>query len=403
MKRRDLLKYAAMAAGGSVLFAGCKQDTSSEKGANVSVRSDKNEFKIVPMQTRTYNISTALLFHYPAIDELAKCNEKYKKVKVKTLYNSIPWPLASNYNEWMTLCRGGRNPDIKSFKDFAKYVKYAMDKGFEVCYLMNSPKAFNDLDLAKFKGSFYKLLDDIYDVGIKKVKFANTQVAQLINEHNPNFQLVSSTILEYHSIIQYEGLFEQFPNITQIGMTKDENQNFKLIDALRKTFPETDIEMMVDEGCLKGCFSRMSCMASSYNTYYKLGCRQTQRDRKLTFYKNGEIHPWDMGYYSALGVNSFKLVPMQQRASDKIQPHVLDYLDIAEYGADSERYRDYIVNHVPVNNIVKLSNKEILKYFPDMEYFVKNGDKCSTKCGVECRYCENRARELRELESRLMA
>ena len=369
MKRRDLLKSVVLAAGGSAFaLSGCRQKDDKDE---VSGSVNQSQLKIMPKQTDIYKVSSPLLFHYPAIDELAKCNEKYKKIRVKTLYNSLPWPLAANYNEWMTLYRGGGNSDIKSFSDFAKYIKYAMNKGFEVCYLMNSPKAFNDLDLAKFKDSFYKLLDDIYKLGIKKIKFANTQVAQLINEHNPDFELTSSTILEYHSIIQFQGLFRFFPNITQIGMTKDENQNFRFIKAIRDTFPNVDIEMMVDEGCLKGCFSRMSCMASSYNAYYKLGCKLTSENRKLSFYKNGGIYPWDLSYYSALGVNNFKTVPMHQRSSDKIQPHLLEFLDVAEYEVNSEFYEKFIFDAIPVKNIRKISAKDALEYYPNMEHFIK--------------------------------
>ncbi len=407
MKRRELIKKTALAIGSTLFLSSCTKKDEPEKtvyqdDTQMQNNSSDNS-EIVPKQTDIYKLSAPMLFDYSAIDELAECNKKYKKIKVKTLYNSIPWPLSSNYNEWIMLCRGGQNPDIKNFDDFAKYVKYSIDKGFEVCYLMNSPKAFNDLDLKNFKTDLYKLLDNLYKIGIRKIKFSNTQVAQLIRNHNPKFKLVSSTISEYNSIIQYRGLLHEFPNVTEIGLPKNENQNFKFIKALRKAFPDISIEIMLNEGCMKGCFSRYSCMASSYNRFYKLGCKLSSKDMKLNFYKNGRVYPWDLGYYSALGINNFKIVAMNHRASDNKQPYLLEFMDIAENGLESEYIRNFIIRTFRVHNfenhIHKFDIDEIIsKYYPDIRYFIKNGHNCSTKCGIECNYCEERTKKLREFE-----
>ncbi len=410
MKRRDLIKKTALALGSTLFLSGCAKKDRPEEAINqnnIQTQNDSSDkLEIIPKQTGTYKISAPMLFDYSAIDELAECNKKYKKTKVKTLYNSIPWPLSSNYNEWMMLCRGGKNPDIKSFQDFANYVKYSFDKGFDFCYLMNSPKAFNDIDLKNFKTDFYKLLDDLYKIGVRKIKFSNTQVAQLIRNHNPDFKLLTSTIIEYNSIIQYQGLFKQFKNIVQIGLPKDQNQNFKFIKALKKAFPNTEIEVMLNEGCLKGCFSRYSCMASSYTSFYKLGCKLCAKNPKLTFYKDGKIYPWDLGYYSALGINHFKFVSAIQRASDKAQPHLIEYLDVAEHGFESEYIKKHILRYFKVKNFARYidnySIEEIIsKYYPDMRYFIKNGHECSSRCEIECNYCEDRAKELQKFEDSL--
>ena len=393
MNRRDLLKSGMIAAGAAALgLAGCNKADESNNALK------RDNFEIIPKQTDVYKISAPMLFHYPAIDKLAECNKKYEKIKVETLYNSIPWPQASNFNEWFTLFRGGSNPDIKTFDDYARYIDYSRNKGFKVVYLMNSPKAFNDKDIAPLRGAFYKLLDNLYRIGLTQIKVANTQVAQLINEYNPNFKLSASTIFEYHSIIQYKGLIKRFPNINHIGVTKDENQNFRLLKALRETFPDITLEMMIDEGCLKGCYSRMSCMASSYSTYYKLGCKDSSEWPALCVYKNGALHPWDLPYYSAIGINNFKTVPEQQRASDKTQDHVVIFMDVVEYGEKSEYYKKYVAAALPIKRVLQhMSVKEALSYFNNMEYYVKFGDRCHTQCGVTCNYCDTRARELDRL------
>ena len=80
---------------------------------------------------------------------------------------------------------------------FIKYAKYAMDRGFEICYLLNSPKPFSEKDFNIFKDDFYRLLDDLYKNNIKHIKVGNTQVATLINEHNPDFKLSASTAFAF--------------------------------------------------------------------------------------------------------------------------------------------------------------------------------------------------------------
>ena len=155
---------------------------------------------------------------------------------------------------------------------------------------------------------------------------------------------------------------------------------------------------MIDEGCLKGCYSRMSCMASSYSTYYKLGCKDSSEWPALCVYKNGALHPWDLPYYSAIGINNFKTVPEQQRASDKTQDHVVIFMDVVEYGEKSEYYKKYVAAALPIKRVLQhMSVKEALSYFNNMEYYVKFGDRCHTQCGVTCNYCDTRARELDRL------
>ena len=336
MKRRELLKTGILGlTTTAVALSGCSKEEEKPIEQNIT-QAQTDDFDIIPKQTDTYKLSCPMLFDFKSIDDMYGYNQKYKKTQIKTLYNSIPWPQSEKYNEWFMLCRGGNNPDIKTYKDFEKYAKYSMDRGFDVVYLMNSPKAFNDRDIEPFKKDFYTLLDNLWNSGIKKLKFANTQVAQLINEHNPDFELSVATIMEYSSISQYRELFNLFPNINHICVPKDLNQNFKFLAALRKAFPKKEIEMMLNEGCFKWCPTRFSCMASSFSGKYKLGCRLADRNKHLGRVLNGLIYPWNYGYYSAIGINSFKAVPLRQRASDKETHQIAKIMHFLEYGFDDE-------------------------------------------------------------------
>ena len=251
---------------------------------------------------------------------------------------------------------------------------------------------------------FYKLLDDLYAAGIKNIKIASPQVAELINRHNKDFELTASVLFEYHNIAQYKNLLGLIPNIKRIVVTKDENQNFKYLKNLRTMFPDITIEMMAEEACIKGCPSRYFCMSDSETTDIgnRLGCFYTKKYLYSTFYKNGVIYPWDFGYYSAIGINHFKLVQTKNRAEDRSNPGAKIYMDIIEYGLESKFLEDYLYGCIPHSHFLprNIKTKTLLSYFPDTSYFVKHGHKCESICGVECNYCEQRAQKLIEFIGR---
>ncbi|MBR2068308.1 MAG: hypothetical protein IJ877_00970, partial [Candidatus Gastranaerophilales bacterium] len=215
MKRRDLIKTGLLATG-AVAFSGCNKEVAQS-----------DELTIIPKQTAQYEFSTPLPFNYKTIDEILALNSTLKKSQVTSFYNSIPYPLAKNFNGCIQLNRA-QNPNIKSYDDFAKFVKYALGNGFKFSYLMNSPKPFSEKDFLTFKDEFLYLLDYLYKIGVRDIKVANTQVASAINEFAPNtFNLSASTAFEYHNVSQYHNLFLGYPNFDLIDVSNDENQNFK--------------------------------------------------------------------------------------------------------------------------------------------------------------------------------
>ena len=299
--RRNLLKSGLLAMGASAfMLSGCSKQNEE------NTVSSKDEFDIIPKQTDVYKLSVPMLLDFAAIKRFAKWNSEHKKIKIETLYNSIPWPLSEPYNEWVQLCRGGSNSNIKTFNDYAKYVKHSFDNGFKVCYLMNSPKPFNLKDLDTFKDDFRRLLDKLWEIGIDNIKVANTQVAVLINDHNPNFKLTASTIFEYNAINQYDNLLELYPNFVSFGIAKNQNQNFKFLSNMKKRFPNITLEVMLDEGCPKNCPTRVSCMSCSSTRFFKDGCKFIVKDGLKTTIRCGMVYAWELPYYSAIGINNFK-------------------------------------------------------------------------------------------------
>ncbi len=395
MKRRDLIKTGLLGLGASaVALSGCdnKENTSSE-------------FNIIPKQTGTYEISCPLPFSYKTIDEIVEMNSKYKKIQLTSFYNGIPYPLMDKYNSWVHTRRGAGNESIKTLDDFGKYVKYALERGFDFSYLMNSPKVFSKKDYLTIKNDLLYLIDYLKKIGCKNIKVSNMQLIDMLSKAAPNeFKLQVSTTAEYHNINQYKNLFAIYKNFNLIDISKDDNQNFDLLKNLRKTFPDMKIEVMINEGCVKFCPGRIS-----HHQEMEIGvfnCNNLARIKgdALTSIKAGAIFPWDLKYYSTFGINNFKYVA-EAILSARDNFYDITYLDnyfyIVENGYDRERLIKLFKSMGVHKNILDYLEKtkdadseEIVSLLPDIRYFIKHGHECATKCETECFYCNHIAKRI---------
>ena len=122
------------------------------------------------------------------------------------------------------------------------------------------------------------------------------------------------------------------------------------------------------------------------------------------FLRTGIIYPWNLEYYSAIGINNFKYVAYG-RANYKNTAGLRAYLDCVENGIDNYsvndlfeklyiKYKDYNYDKNIAKN-TKLS--KIKPLLPDIRYFITHGHECATRCGVDCNYCCECARKLEKI------
>lgn len=391
MNRRDLIKTSLLAAGAlsALNLSGC----SNKKDVDI----ESNNF--VPKQTSTYSITAPLPFDFQLIDEMKELNTKLKKSKIKTLYNSIPFPLAKRLETFHS--HRGINKKIESVDDFLKYVNYAQKQGFDFVYTLNSPKPFSDTEFEKRKKELFNLLDKLKDGNVNKFKIANTQLLNILPKRYSHFKFQASTSFEFRNINQYINLLKNYPNIELIDIAIDENRNFKFLKTLKTMFPDTKLELIVNEPCLRGCPARISHCATNF---YRFDCMKIiEKNWIEEFCKSGVIYPWNLDYYSAMNINRFKLLPTGfVRADIRNIEYLKEYLELVENGAENYSAKDFFEKVIkfsekPINTKAKLS--EILAYFPDIKYFIENGDKCNEKCGVDCSYCVDCAKKLKKIIS----
>ncbi|MBR1611774.1 MAG: hypothetical protein IJ672_09910 [Methanobrevibacter sp.] len=365
------------------------------KNSNIQVLDNNTDkLNIIPKQTDIYQISYPLPFNNNLIDELYELNKTSKKSKIITLYNNIPLPLGKNLT-WLQ-SQHGINNSFKSFNLFKDYALYAKEKGFNVCYLLNSPKPFNNNDFKHFRKEFEEVLNMLIESKITDVKVGNVQTLELLKEYNINFNLSASTCFKFHSLSQFKNLLENYPNIKLIDISIEENHNFHFLTNMRKMFPNVKLEVMCDCFCIKGCPYEIFHL-SEYSFCVKNCNKIVDKNPLLFSFKSGKIYPWNLEYYSALGINNFKLIGEGQRARFKDINRIKNYINAIENGMDSYNINNFLeaffdITNSNLSNSFKLSNTK--PYLPDISHFIKHGHLCSTNCNVSCNYCETKAKQL---------
>ncbi len=388
MDRRELLKSGLVLTAGVVTagLSGCTKNVTEEK------YDDFNSSPIPPAQKEKYKITTSMPFNIDLIDEMAEMNKNYKKSEIVSLYNNIPNPLFSEFDDFFASQRG-KNENIKSYDDYAKYVKHAKDKGFKIVYLLNSPKPLSRNNFEKYRKKFNNLLDFIHDIGCDDIKVANTQVATLVNESKYNFKLSASTSFEYHNTLQYVNLVRNYPNIETFDIAIDENRNFPFLANLKKLFPDKNIEVIVNEPCVQGCPARISHASSMFCVYNCSKIRNITTD----ICRTGIIYPWNFAYYQNVGVSSFKILGFPVRSLISNLYYLRSYLDLIEFGVDNIKTIPKEIFPYKIRFREDISLRELISYLPDIRHFIKNGDKCASKCKAECNYCYECAEKIKEL------
>ncbi len=404
MKRRDVIKLGSTLLGGACLasLSGCvpNEDTTTRESVNKYVTIVDNNLQITPKQTAMYEYSCPMPFSKEGIDELYEFNKTLKKGKVTTLYSSIPSPAADTIHPYFTANARGVNKDIKILNDYISYVRYAIKKDFKCVYALNSTLPITEYEKSGLYPKIIELFKNLNNVGINDVKIANPALLKLFSRKFPDMNLHLSTSSEYHSFQNYEYLLKEYPEIKSINMTTDENKNFQLLYNLRKSFPKVKLELLVNEhGCLKFCISRCYHPAT---TEYGFPCVEyIKKNQFLHFARNTLVFPWEWEYYSAIGINNFKFSGGPRHIIKNVKI-VKEWAKLKETGVDSYLANEFMNtrclsrrHYLKFDDSLKLS--DLIKQMPDINYFIKNGSRCLSSCGINCRYCYEIAENIKKI------
>ena len=330
-----------------------------------------------------YEFSVPMPYFTKHVDKLININKKVVKSKITSLYFCLP--------KSCNLFTGFEQPrfDIKlnNFEYWKKLMIYSINKGFDFIYLLNSPRQFEsfinlDLRLEKLN----TLLIELKKIGINKLRITNPQLLDYITENYSDFELYASVSLDFKTLKEYINFQSKYNNIKQFVLSGETNKNFKLIKNLKKIYPETDFEIVVNQGCPMGCPYRK--FHSQYeNLYYQTKCD------KLNCSILAEvdcIYPWEIKEYKKIGINKFKLVGREQ--NQFVRGEYIEYYYLYLNGIENIKNIQnipikYFINYMINADEFDYTIKEIKKFLPNIKHFKKYGHLCASRCKAECRYC----------------
>ena len=199
-----------------------------------------------------YIFSAPMPFEKEHIDKLVDINNEISKSKITSLYFALPSNCTdtTGFEQLRTMYK------IKTdFNYWEKLITYSLEKDFDFVYLLNSPKEITDIEkilevqLIKLDSLICKLKK----LGCNKVRVSNTQLMNYLIINYPELEIYTSTSFEHTKLRQYKLFLEMFPQVKEVVPSFEVNKNFVLLKNLKEQFPNVNVELMVNEGCLSGC------------------------------------------------------------------------------------------------------------------------------------------------------
>ncbi len=351
------------------------------------------------------------------IDEILEINKKLSKSKITNLYFGLPINCEDYTGFEQARCFYKESTNLAHW---LKLIEYTKNNGLDFIYLLNTPRSIdaNDAFLPKKIEKLNSLIMRLKHIGCNKYRISHPKLFSYLSKYYPDLNLYASTSFEYNNIKQYQNFIKMHPEVKQIVPSHDVNKNFLLLKNLRKQYPNLDIEIIVNEGCMGGCPHRAahSCQLNEINIpnrnieiskideinelfYISICTEEFQQEPFLNICKSNNIYPWEIKEYNKIGINKFKLVGR-------------DYSNIYQYGGyikDAGLYlkgiEDYDViklcwinmfNHHIRYMIKGCTVVDIKPYLPKIAYFKKYGHLCASKCGVSCFYCYKCAEKIKK-------
>ena len=353
-----------------------------------------------------YEFSTPMPYSKEAIDKLVSINKEIEKSRITSLYFSLP-----STNELFTGFEQTRNRLLNktSFDFWRNLASYCIDNNFDIIYCLNMPRplAIENPKFNKQIENLHKLLEEFTQIGVKNLRVAPPKLMSYLHKYFPQFDIYGSTASDYKIIQEFQFLKQVHPYLKQIVPSHNVNKNFMLLKNIQKLGFE--VEIMVNEGCLQGCSNRFEheCTFTDGNfenhteeklfqeNFCRYNCTIIEHGNPiLHLVKGNHIYPWEIEEYAKTGITHFKLNGRDgMQEEENSQTNLTNMTELYLKGVDNiKNIEDVPVINFVSNSVLKyklreLTVKEIKKYLPNIKHFVKQGQRCSSICGAECRYC----------------
>ena len=361
-----------------------------------------------------YKFSAPMPYTTDDIQKLLDINNRVEKSRITSLYACVPrgCEVFTGFEQTRNFAFNNTNWDY-----WKRLINQTFDLECDFIYLLNSPRPLpiENPDFSKSLEKLELLLTELRKTGVKKLRVASAQLMSYIGKHYKDFDILASTSLEYKTIWEYQNFIHFHGEVKQIVPSHDVNKNFKLLSILRKKYPQIELELMVNEGCLQGCPNRVfhetisidkniiinndECLSGGYATTF---CNPIVNNYPIQSLAIGtHIFPWEIEEYAKIGINNFKLVG-RDSFTHSFNRYLFNYSMYLK-GIDNVKYIENLAlgdlfHHLSGNdNIKHFQVKYYKKYLPDIRHFIKYGHLCASRCSIECRYCYNCAEKIQKI------
>lgn len=223
----------------------------------------------------------------------------------------------------------GRAPaDVPQVEDseIIRHARVAQANGIQFLYLLNGRCEHLDLGDHNIKRAFFSELEWIAEeLRADCVIVADLRVARLVRSRYSSDSLAIrvSTIA---GVTKPKDLEPWLPlGIDGVVLHHDVGRDFELlkyfVGILRKNAPETEIELLVNETCLHGCYTRNAHYARlarariGYIEGFQQNCNIPKYLDPSLILSARWIRPEDIRYYHQLGVRRFKIAGREMSSS----------------------------------------------------------------------------------------
>ncbi len=348
------------------------------------------------------------LFHNKNfVDKAVDINKQLEKSKVTNFYFALP----SNCVDFTRFEQvRGFYSGAPTYDDFKPLIEYTLEKGFDFIYLLNSPRPIEieNPDFSKQLEKLDYLLNRLKSSGVNKLRVSSPQLLTYLSINYSDFILYSSTSFEFKSLKEFQNLIAMHPTVKQFVPSHDVTKNFKLLENLKKSMPNVDVELLTDEACMGGCPHRFahSCVGFSDrpNTnkmmfmpnYFPVLCgRIGEKAPILHICKSNNIYPWEIEEYNKIGITKFKLAGRDVLSYEN---NYWAYLKGVEdiKNIENESIGTFVYHLSGDKLLSRCKVKDIKPYMPNITHFRKRGHLCASICKVECTYCYQCAKKIME-------
>lgn len=340
-------------------------------------------------------------FKKETIDQYVRLNNTYKDSKVIETYGNVT--LGTNFGSGRVL---SQLPKI-DLLDLREYVEYSKQNHIVFSFTLNAPymqnREFTKEGVLKMK----EFLKDLHEAGVESIIIALPSLIDLVKFSGYDFKIKASTICHItnaHKARAYKRI-----GVDKIVVDESVHRDFAALKRIRNAFGDR-IEIIVNTMCHRNCLYRhfhynetggdSSGHANEIGVnYFEHKCLLQRYADASEILKLAWIRPEDLKYYTAVGINYFKL---QGRQHTGKTGHIktLEYYFKEDYDGNLMDLLDMFNPRYSFR--VYLDNKKLdgfLKPYYEIENFCKNDcDNCNY-----CRSFAGKCISIRESEEIIQA